>query len=912
MIETAIGSRNDVTVVLLGQDQADNLARAQHYHRQAGVPCTGLAVQPEAGDLSQRLAHLLDQLTTPFVMLAADADFVLASALDNAAACLGEQAQAVAAQGYALGYAPGNGLVAYHRVGSAFAPLAQDNARARLAQYAEAGQQAWRAVVRVANLKAALATLPEGLDASAWRIGLSFALLAQGAFVQLPQVDVVLEHGVASDSPVARDERLTQLVRTLRQWDGEQLAVCDDEAGFAVLNAFVRNTSDAEAPLIFSSRWSSVIDDPEREFEPRQDVRLPYYNGELFAQLTALEFLCHAWPTSRQHVHALEGVWVRQRELLQEHPNDTTESLQHRYWQALALGLFSADVGRRLLSTLSDDARVREMNDWLGRLEQVPGSDLAQRLQGTVSGQLIEAIAAATPDEVGRRRVLAHLAKHPATQIAFVVLDLENDDASLQATFDSLLASGLRNFKLLVLKAGKPPAITTARDTLHFIQVSESNWVTHLNQALRQLPSDWLLLLEAGDVLLSGGLLRLCAEISEAPGCLAIAANEVHRDADGRLLDVVRPGADLDLLRSQPGLMSRHWLVRREAVVELGGYSETHRNALELDLLLRLVEAHGLASLAHMDDLLVIGRQASPALPLAAQTVLGRHLTQLGYRSQVSDQGTSGLVVDFRHDGTPLVSILLAYEGDVAQLQACLTSVLQRTRYPRYEVLLACASDQFDIESDAAKALAGRVRLLAGEAGASREALLNLAASQARGEYLVLLSARCNVITPAWIEGLLNEAQRPEVGVVGARLFATDGTLAHAGYQLLAGPQVLQPWEGLPAEQVARQRWLSSVRSCAAVSGDCLMVRKSVFEHCAGLQAQPGADIDLCLGVRDAGLMVVWTPRSQLLVHSRPGAEHANTGAAVAARWPAAFSDQMPFDGRAFSADRLAWLGQLA
>ncbi|MFP3499102.1 glycosyl transferase, partial [Pseudomonas sp. SIMBA_059] len=89
-----------------------------------------------------------------------------------------------------------------------------------------------------------------------------------------------------------------------------------------------------------------------RLFEPHQDVQLPYYNGALFARLTELEFLCHAWPTSPQQQRALEGIWVQQRDLLQEHPNDTAESLSHRYWQALALSLFNREVCHRLLSTL--------------------------------------------------------------------------------------------------------------------------------------------------------------------------------------------------------------------------------------------------------------------------------------------------------------------------------------------------------------------------------------------------------------------------------------------------------------------------------------------------------------------------------------------------------------------------------
>lgn len=908
MIEITTGSPIDVTVVLLGHDQADHRARALHFYRQAGVPCIPLEPLGSASTgqvCKERLERALEHVTTSFVCLALDADFVLPAALIGSQACLRSQPRAVAAQGHALAYAAGNSKVGYHLVGSSFKHGLEGGALSRMGQSALAGQQAWRAVMRVSTLNASLVALPEELDFAGLRVALSCAVLAQGEVAHLHQTDVVCEYTPCVLTEVAREARLTQAVHALRQWDAAQQGLCADDDGIVMLNHFVRSTYDqGDAPLLFTSSWGSVKDDPVRAFEPRQYVEMPYYNSALFAQLTALEFLCHAWPTGQAQHQALEGSWVRQQDLLLRHPNDTPESSQLRYWQALALGLFNVQVCQQLVATLTgeDDAEgAHELTEWLERLGQVPGIESQPRLQVTGSGQVLAALQAAAPRAADCQRVLEHMVKRPAGQIAFVVLDLGDDDIALQATFDSLLASGFRNFKLVVLKAGKPPAITTARDTLHFIQVNDGNWSAHLNQVVRQLPSEWLLLLQAGDQLLAGGLLHLLVELGESPACSAICANEVQRDGEGRLHAVVRPGADLNLLRSQAGLMSRHWLVRRQAVLDLGGYSETYGEALEQDLLLRLVESQGLGSLAHLDDYLLIGQQPSEALNEEAVSVLNRHLTQLGYRAQLKNQENIGLSIDLRHATTPLVSILVAGEGDLIQLQACLSSVLQRTRYPRFEVVVACAEDGVVAQ----QSFGGRVRMLVGESGASRSTLLNLAASQARGEYLVLLAVQCQVITPAWIEALLNEAQRPEVGVTGALLQAADGTLAHAGYALLSGPQVHSPWYGLSHEATAQARWPLAVRSCPAVSGDCLMVRKDVFEHCEGLRPQEGSDIDLCLAAAQAGQMVVWTPHAQLLVGDI-AAHGASLTQELSVRWPAAFT------GRAASGRALEWLAQLS
>lgn len=904
MADNATGLRTDVTVVLLGHEEQGYRERALHYYQAQGLACA--AVEHASSSLSgdactQGLLALLLQVETPFVSLALDTDFVRAEALQAAANHLQAHPQCQLAQGYVLGYAPGSNQVAYHKIGAALDPTAGGGARDVIEQYAASGQSAWRAVVRVQTLQAVVASLPAGIDFDTWLVVLSYALLGQGLLKRLEQTDALVQYADSRLTQVEREEQQVHAVLVLRQWDADHLRACADDEGFAVIDRFVRAThGDGAADLLFTSTWGGMSAAPERRFEPRQFVELPYYNAPLFEVLTGLEFLLHAWPVGQAHRQAVEGTWVSQFELLREHPNDTVDTLRARYWQALDLGLFTPEVCRRLLATLVDEdvqADARELKAWLERLDGLPGIDPALWLKGTASGLVQESITAATPDAATQKRIVAHLGKQRAAQIAFVVIDLGDDNGALQSTFDSLLASGLRDFKLVVLKAGKPPAVTTPRDTLHFIQVTPGNVVSHLNQVVRQLPSEWLLLMQAGDLLTVGGLLRLQVELAAGPGCLAICANEVQRDRDGRLVSVVRQGGNLDLLRSRPDLMSQHWLVRREAVVELGGYSETYPQAVEFDLLLRLVEHNGLNCLAHMDEYLVIGQAGREGMAQDALSTLNRHLAVLGYRGQVSDAGEGQLQIDFRHQSTPLVSILIAADDELEQLKACVVSVLQRTRYPRYEVLVACRDSMAEPTIAALQGFGGRVKLLAGEHVQSQSQLTNLAAVNASGEYLVLLSSRCQVVTPAWIEGLLNQAQRPEVGVVGARLVDRQAAISHAGYELFAGARVQSPWLGLSAHDAKASLWSGVVRSCAAVSADCLMVRKALFEQCDGLSADAGADIELCLKAADAGLLVIWAPQAQVL-SDQVSVPDADACQALASRWPAAFSSRAMVDGR--------------
>ncbi|WP_166883239.1 glycosyltransferase [Pantoea sp. Cy-639] len=898
----------DTCVVMLGSEEQGYRARATTYL--GGIGCRAIVVDGASGEqMRDALQRELEQIDAPFVVLARDSDFMLPDALRMAEAWLVANPQAQGVQAYALGMSPGNSTVGYHRLGGAAHGQSGPGVRERVLAHALSGLQPWRALLRVGALRAALADASVQVAGEDWLVGLSFALLRQGQIPTLEQVLVVSEcRGQAGDA-----DALAPVIRALRQWDEQQAGDFADDEGFAILRQFVLGTAAIDAaPLLFTSAWSSVVHEPERSFEPRQYVELPYYNATVFRQLSALEFLLHAWPVGREHVRAVEGAWVRQRDLLQRQANDNRKTLRARYWEALAVNLFSPQVCQLLLEVLeADEAEAREeLQHWLDRLRQVKAPELPGRLAQTASGHVLQALAAATLDAAARQRVQKRLAAGKGSQVALLVLDLEDDDAALQRTFDSVVASGLRDFRIVVLKAGILPAITTTRDTLHFVKVTTDNVVSHLNQTLKQLSCDWLMLMQAGDELAGSGLLRLQLELAEAEGLKAVCGNDVQRDSEGRLVAVLRPGADFDLLRSRPDLMAPHWLLRREEVLALGGYSETCRQALDLDLLLRLVEANGLAGLAHIDEFLVIGSNRCETMLPDALATLGRHLGQLGYRGQV-DQGHEGRVlIDFRHPTTPLVSILLEAGDDMQQLATSLASIQQRTRYPRYEVLVITRGEQRQETS-----LGGRARMLASPA-VSRADRLNQAIGEARGEYLVLMSDRSQVSSPGWIESLLNQAQRPEVGLVGCQMHDEAGQVSHAGYELLESGQVHASWLGLGVGERAEAQGLDVVRGCQAVSLDGLMIRKDVLEALGGLGQSEALDVELCLRIAQAGMLVLMVPQAQLVNQGVPVLSEVAREALVA-QAPWAFARCVAVDGAlgiapAASASGPRWLSELA
>jgi GT2 family glycosyltransferase len=147
--------------------------------------------------------------------------------------------------------------------------------------------------------------------------------------------------------------------------------------------------------------------------------------------------------------------------------------------------------------------------------------------------------------------------------------------------------------------------------------------------------------------------------------------------------------------------------------------------------------------------------------------------------------------------------------------------------------------------------------------------LNNAAARAAEGDYLLFLNNDVEVIAPGWLEALLEQAQRPDVGAVGARLLFPEGFVQHAGVVLGLGGIAGHAGRLLPPDGGGYHRCFDVVRECSAVTAACLMMRRALFLEVGGLDEQhlPVGfnDVDLCLRLQQCGLSVVYTPHAELL-----------------------------------------------
>jgi glycosyltransferase domain-containing protein len=957
------------TLIVLTQDRADFLRRTLQYYRSYEGPVLVLdssplssaeiltafpAVQylhvPQLANASvrERLAHAVAQVTTPYLTIADDDDFLIHDAIVQSVDFLQAHADYGFCHGYSLSYRSTGDQVDYlRRDKKVQEDFAAASAQERLQQGMAALISPLHAVMRTPLLSHWLGSLPANTSAVWQETGLAWYLLAsaKGRLLPIPygvremtdapaRNKAALIGALSNADPVSRAAReafaefLASMSRTALGHDGAA-ARAFVLGTFETLLKSVREDSASAHELIVESNWTSPLTGPVRRFGQNQYVELPFYNQRFFEQLAGIEFLIGAIPAGAVQLDALEGVWVQQDQLLARHDNDTPQTIVDRLWKALDLNVFNKTVVAQLaeqLSALNEPDEARGMSQWLQRLQEVATVDRHQLLQATPSGRLLSWLALRRPNADQAARLNKSLSSESAdARFGILLLDLDDDMEKLQVTLDSLIEGACTSFKIVVFTTGEPPVATSVQNTLHFVKVSKSNYVDKLNQIARQSTCQWLMLANAGDQFISGGLLRAAIELKDAPDVRAVAADEIQRQASGALKDIFRPGFNLDLLLRAPALMAHHWLVRKDVLVDAGGYSADFSGALEFDLLLRVIEQGGPAWLAHLDEPLLIVDAPASTDNADERLALTRHLGALGYKAQVTSSLPGTWQIDYRHGERPLVSLILRSQDNLAELQRCLTAVLQRTRYIRYEVLIVdnnSQSPELHQWLDRQQQQNSRIRVLRSEQRLSEAAAVNAAAQQAQGEYLLLLSADSEVVNPNWIDGLLNQAMRPEVGVVGAKLIDRDNRVTGAGLILGLNGGVGSPFVGQPKDASGYMNRLLLEQNYSAVSGACLMVRKALFVDVGGLDedrfADAFADVDLCLKAGQQGYLTVWTPQVHIL-HSGQTPDAPAALAALQEKWSDAFAHDLAYNqnlsltGNGFSIDAshangLQWL----
>ncbi len=269
---------------------------------------------------------------------------------------------------------------------------------------------------------------------------------------------------------------------------------------------------------------------------------------------------------------------------------------------------------------------------------------------------------------------------------------------------------------------------------------------------------------------------------------------------------------------------------------------------------------------------------SKPYADAAGKLALQQHLTARGLAAKV-ESTDAPFVYRVRYDlpaTQPRVSIIIPSKDHHTLLEACVHSILERSTYRDLEIVVV-ENNSTDPETFAAytrlQTSDARIRVETwqppSQAAASfnYSALVNFGVAHSSGEYLLLLNNDTEVITPDFIEEMLGYLQRPEVGVVGAKLYFRDHLTQHAGIEVGPYDALVHVNQDFGSK---REGYLGrAVRpgNFSAVTGACQMVARKTFNLVGGYDESLAVgfnDADFCLRVRQAGYLTTFTPYAEL------------------------------------------------
>jgi GT2 family glycosyltransferase len=395
------------------------------------------------------------------------------------------------------------------------------------------------------------------------------------------------------------------------------------------------------------------------------------------------------------------------------------------------------------------------------------------------------------------------------------------------------------------------------------------------NIAIEMSCGEYIGLLEHDDALHPSAFYEIMKAICNK-GADFIYTDEASFSSSGKIIsEHYKPDYAFDTLCSH-NYISRFTVFSRALMDKAGMFRREFDGSQDYDLILRYT---GIASsIYHISKVLYYHRIRSRSdvnkkmnVLSAAENAIKDHLKKRGISAHVESKielpGFYRIIYELTE--RPLVSIIIPNMNNTYLLRKCLSSIKEKTTYDNYEIII--------VENNSTEAAVftlyreleryKNIHVVQwNEKGFNYSKICNLGAQRAAGRHLLFLNNDIEIITPNWIEEMLMYSQRKDVGAVGIKLYFSNRTIQHAGVVLGMEGTAGHIYYGAPYNIAGYMGKLHIAQNMSAVTAACMMVRKQVFEDAGFFEPEFKSsynDIDLCLKIRKAGYLVVWTPYAE-------------------------------------------------
>jgi len=511
--------------------------------------------------------------------------------------------------------------------------------------------------------------------------------------------------------------------------------------------------------------------------------------------------------------------------------------------------------------------------------------------------------------------------------ISVIMPTYNTPELYLREAIDSVLAQVYDRFELCIADdASTVPHVSAILkeyaamdDRIKLVFRPENGHIAHAsNSALALASGEFVALFDHDDVLTPDALFENVRVLNAHRDADMIYSDEDKVDDRGhRSNPYFKPDWSPETFLSR-NYVSHLGVYRRSLVLDVGAFRPGFEGSQDYDLVLRIVERT--SRIHHIPRVLYHWRihAASVASGVgvknyaydAAMNAIAEAMHRRSEPGRVEmlkdDPGNYVVRYDLKRDWK--VSIIIPTRDHAEDLERCLSSIFAKSSYRNFEVVIL---DNGSVESETAVCFAKwqalepeRVKIVPHDVPFNYSEINNYAVRQSSGEIVLLLNNDTEVIARDWIEAMLEQAQRPSVGCVGAKLLYEDDTIQHAGVVMRIGGVAGHSHRFYERDAPGYFHVIKTINNYSAVTAACLMVRREIWDRMGGLDEQLTVafnDVDFCLRVREAGYRNVYVPHAELYHYESKSRGYDDTPLKIArsigeqqfmqARWNVASTD---------------------
>lgn len=431
----------------------------------------------------------------------------------------------------------------------------------------------------------------------------------------------------------------------------------------------------------------------------------------------------------------------------------------------------------------------------------------------------------------------------------------------------------LRGYQIWQKRLERDESHGAESDSVEFVSCKPQHDFEAWRNALAGQRSDWLLLASAPLQPAPSALAEIEHAIETYPQADLIYSDGDWLDRRGRRMRPwFKPAFAIDSLRAQ-NYIAPFFAIRKSLGDSLGWFDPAAGSAWAEDLIWRAVEQA--RQVVHIPKVLYHQTGERMVSARDEQRVLEAHLQRTGCPAQ-TEPGPAPHTFQLRYQlhQNPLISIIIPNHELPGELRRCVDSILEKSTYPNFEILIlennSRGAEIFQLYAQLQERDA-RVRVLEyHHTPFNYSEINNFGARQARGEVLLFLNNDTEVITPDWLERMLEYAQRPDVGAVGAKLYYPHDLIQHVGVIVGIFGTAGHHFVNFPRNYSGYYHNALLTQNYSAVTAACLMIRRALFDELGGFDSSYRLaynDFDLCMKIRQQGHVIVWTPHAELVHH---------------------------------------------